>query len=148
MEMITSLLTLMGLGGIVDTVSQGEILWPTVIVSAVVAAAIRGYLSFAATYYLPGVLERLPSVLRGPVGAFYVYLRNIYLSLDMMACAALGGLPRETISGRLGRWSMEGSKLTKPLARILSIPLNLMDDGHTYKAYVAEKALRKTLETT
>jgi len=145
MEQVKSILSLMGLGDIVSTVSQGDILWPTVIVSAVLVAAIRGYLAFAAVYYLPDVLERLPKALRGPVGTLYVYLRNIYLSVDMMACAALGGLPRETISGRLGRWSVEGNKITRPLARILSIPLNLMDEAHTYQTFLAEKILRDKL---
>lgn len=32
------------------------------------------------------------------------YLRNLFLALDQLANAALGGDPDETISSRLGKW--------------------------------------------
>ena len=57
------------------------------------------------------------------------------VSLDKLLNKALGGEPDETISSRLGRESLEGSKLAKAVCKILHV----FDSGHCGKSVTRQR---------
>ena len=70
-----------------------------------------------------------------------------YLGLNMLTCAVLfwpWALPRETISGLMGRKSMEGWWLAKG-AEALIDALHWWEPDHCYVTFVLENEARRRL---
>jgi hypothetical protein len=58
------------------------------------------------------------------------YVWNLLIAVDQLLNAMLGGDPDETISSRVGKMAMKGSRIGKIACRVL----NFFDKGHCEKS--------------
>lgn len=62
------------------------------------------------------------------------YLLNLLVSLDQLLNTLFGGNPDETVSSRVGRGAIKGSKLALVLEKLINSIFNLLgDDNHCRK---------------
>jgi hypothetical protein len=76
----------------------------------------------------------------------------LYVALNMLVCAIVffpWALSRESVSGLLGRWLVDGSCWQVNIAYILSAPIDRWHEkDHCRNTYAYEKAMRVALYGT
>ena len=73
----------------------------------------------------------------------------IYLPVNMLFCALLFALwaqPRETVSGLMGRWLVDGSRWQLKCAVVIAPIIDgWHEPGHCAQTFILEKAMRVAL---
>lgn len=114
---------------------------------AILFMAVRAYATYIAAMAGARLFPRLPRAMQAVVGPPMLYMRNIALGLDITLNALLAGLPRETVSGRAGRYLLTRTGWKYKVARLLCRALEWPDPipGHCTRAYKAEQKARESI---
>jgi hypothetical protein len=80
---------------------------------------------------------------------FCKYCWNILIAIDQLINTLFGGDPDETISSRLGKWTMTGERLTrtyKIIYKIANFSVELFEKDHFKKSIELDEGDRKIIK--
>jgi hypothetical protein len=80
---------------------------------------------------------------------FCKYCWNILIAIDQLVNTLFGGDPDETISSRLGKWTILGNRLTgtrKIIYKVANFSVELFERDHFKKSIEPDEGDRKIIE--